>query len=78
MSFHAAIFGCAGPVLTAEERAFFREVRPWGFILFKRNTESADQVKALVEALRETIGVENAPVLIDQEGGRVAIAFADH
>lgn len=72
MSIHAAILGCRGLVLSAEEVAFFRDVRPWGFILFKRNVESPDQVRALTEALRETIGRPDAPILIDQEGGRVA------
>ncbi|HEY2356540.1 MAG TPA: beta-N-acetylhexosaminidase [Phenylobacterium sp.] len=67
----AAILGCSGPQLTAEERAFFRQVKPWGFILFGRNVTSRDQVKSLVEALRETVGRADAPVLIDQEGGRV-------
>jgi beta-N-acetylhexosaminidase len=67
----AAILGCSGPTLTAEERTFFRRVKPWGFILFKRNVESPDQVRALVDALRDTVGRPDAPVLIDQEGGRV-------
>ena len=67
----ACIFGCAGATLTPEERAFFREARPWGFILFKRNVQSPEQVRALVDALRETIDDPHAPVLIDQEGGRV-------
>jgi beta-N-acetylhexosaminidase len=71
MSVTAAILGCSGPVLTAEERRFFRRVRPWGFILFGRNIETADQVRALVAALRDTVGSADAPVLIDQEGGRV-------
>ena len=71
MSIAAAIFGCSGPILTAEERTFFRRVRPWGFILFGRNVQSPDQVRALVEALRDTVGRADAPVLIDQEGGRV-------
>ena len=71
MSITAAILGCSGPVLTAEERTFFRREKPWGFILFKRNVESPHQVRALVDALRETVGRANAPVLIDQEGGRV-------
>ena len=71
MSRLAAIFGCAGPRLAAEEAAFFHDVRPWGFILFKRNVETPDQVRALTAALRETIGDAAAPVLIDQEGGRV-------
>lgn len=67
----AAIYGCLGPRLGAEEIAFFRDVRPWGFILFARNIEGPDQVRGLVTALRETVGRANAPVLIDQEGGRV-------
>ncbi|MBS0363112.1 MAG: beta-N-acetylhexosaminidase [Proteobacteria bacterium] len=71
MSIGAAILGCAGPTLTAEEKAFFRRVKPWGFILFKRNVETPDQVRALVDALRDTVGRADAPVLIDQEGGRV-------
>lgn len=68
----AAIFGCAGLTLSKDERAFFRKVRPAGFILFGRNVESPAQVKALVADLRKSSGVPRAPVLIDQEGGRVA------
>jgi beta-N-acetylhexosaminidase len=67
----AAIFGCAGPRLSAAEAAFFRSARPWGFILFKRNVETPDQVRDLTTALRETVDDPLAPVLIDQEGGRV-------
>lgn len=67
----AAIYGCSGHKLTAEERAFFAETRPWGFILFRRNVDTPDQVKALVAELRDSIGRADAPVLIDQEGGRV-------
>lgn len=67
----ACILGCAGPRLSDEERAFFRAVRPWGFILFKRNVESPGQVRALTEALRACVDRPDAPVLIDQEGGRV-------
>jgi beta-N-acetylhexosaminidase len=67
----AGIFGCAGPVLTAEERAFFRDAKPWGFILFARNIEGADQTRALIEALREAADDEAALVFVDQEGGRV-------
>ena len=67
----AAIYGCSGPVLTDEERGFFAETRPWGFILFRRNVETPEQVKALVAALRDSIDDPEAPVLIDQEGGRV-------
>ena len=66
------IFGCGGPVLSPEEQAFFRECRPWGFILFARNIDNPGQVKSLVRALRETVEDSSAPVLIDQEGGRVA------
>ena len=71
MSIGAAILGCSGPILTPEERTFFRRVKPWGFILFKRNVENPDQVRTLVAALRDTVGRADAPVLIDQEGGRV-------
>ncbi|MFN3514046.1 MAG: beta-N-acetylhexosaminidase [Phenylobacterium sp.] len=67
----AAIFGCKGSRLGAEEAAFFRDVRPWGFILFARNVETPDQVRRLVDDLRATVGRADAPVLIDQEGGRV-------
>lgn len=68
----AAIFGCSGPVLNAEEAAFFRDVQPWGFILFGRNCASPDQVRKLVDQLRATVDRADAPILIDQEGGRVA------
>ena len=71
MSIGAAILGCSGPILTLEERSFFRRVKPWGFILFKRNVETPEQVRTLVAALRDTVGRADAPVLIDQEGGRV-------
>ncbi len=67
----ACILGCSGPRLSEEERAFYSDVRPWGFILFKRNVETPDQVRALTAALRETVDDPTAPVLIDQEGGRV-------
>lgn len=67
----AFISGCSGPRLTAEEMAFFREARPWGFILFKRNIEEPAQVRDLTAALRDAVGRPDAPVLVDQEGGRV-------
>jgi len=67
-----AIYGCSATSLSAEEKSFFGDVRPWGFILFARNISDPVQVKALVQELRTTIGDENAPILIDQEGGRVA------
>lgn len=67
-----AIYGCAGTMLADEERDFFREVQPWGFILFARNIHDRAQIRDLVACLRETVGDAQAPVLIDQEGGRVA------
>lgn len=71
MTVQAFITGVSGPVLTDDERAFLRAYRPWGFILFKRNVENPAQVAALVHELREIAGRSDAPVLIDQEGGRV-------
>lgn len=70
MAAGAYILGCAGPTLSGPEAAFFREADPWGFILFQRNIETPEQTRALTSALRETVGRE-APILIDQEGGRV-------
>ncbi|MFQ5623795.1 MAG: beta-N-acetylhexosaminidase, partial [Paracoccaceae bacterium] len=64
-------FGCEGAVLSGRERAFFADSDPWGFILFARNIETPDQVRRLIGDLRDSVGRE-APVLIDQEGGRVA------
>jgi beta-N-acetylhexosaminidase len=71
MSTRAFITGVSGLVLTPDEQAFLREQRPWGFILFKRNIDDPAQVAELVRQLRENVGDEDAPVLIDQEGGRV-------
>ena len=68
----ALILGLAGLDLTPDERAFFAELQPWGFILFKRNCESKAQVLRLTDALREISGRADVPILIDQEGGRVA------
>ena len=67
----AFICGCAGLALDAEERAFLREQDPWGLILFKRNVADRDQLRALTRSFRECVGRADAPVLIDQEGGRV-------
>ncbi len=67
----AFITGVSGLALSDEERAFLREQRPWGFILFKRNIDNPAQVISLVEDLRNSVGRSDAPVLIDQEGGRV-------
>ncbi len=72
MVLSAAIFGMAGTSLTAEEIKFFSEVKPFGYILFARNCESPEQIKALVKELKELSGRDNLPILIDQEGGRVA------
>jgi beta-N-acetylhexosaminidase len=72
MSNRAFIVGVSGLGLTSEERAFIRGERPWGFILFKRNIEMPAQVAALVKEMRDCLGEAGAPVLIDQEGGRVA------
>ena len=71
MAARAFITGISGTVLTGEERAFLRDRQPWGFILFKRNVETPEQVVRLVEELRNTVDRSDAPVLIDQEGGRV-------
>ncbi|TQF38260.1 beta-hexosaminidase [Bradyrhizobium sp. UNPF46] len=71
MSTRAFITGVSGTELTAAEREFIREQRPWGFILFKRNVATPAQVAALVAELRTAAGAPDAPVLIDQEGGRV-------
>ena len=71
MTARALILGCAGRTLSPEEAAFFRDVRPWGFILFKRNIGTPAEVRALTAALRACVGRDAAPILIDQEGGRV-------
>lgn len=67
----AFISGCAGRRLTEAERDFFATERPWGLILFKRNCRTKDQIRDLVSEFRELVGRDDAPVLIDQEGGRV-------
>jgi beta-N-acetylhexosaminidase len=71
MSSRAFITGVSGPQLSAAEREFIRAERPWGFILFKRNIENPAQVTLLISELRRAVGEPDAPVLIDQEGGRV-------
>jgi beta-N-acetylhexosaminidase len=70
MTARAFITGVSGVTLTANERSFLREAEPWGFILFSRNVRTPGQVKKLTAECREAVGT-NAPVLIDQEGGRV-------
>ena len=68
----AVIFGFEGFALTNSERDFFRDADPAGYILFKRNCDTPDQLRALTDSLRELSGREDVPILIDQEGGRVA------
>ena len=66
----ATILGCLGPTLSADERKFLADADPWGFILFARNVENPDQLRRLTHDLRTSVG-RDAPVLVDQEGGRV-------
>ncbi|MFN9973518.1 MAG: glycoside hydrolase family 3 N-terminal domain-containing protein, partial [Phycisphaerae bacterium] len=71
MSVRAVIFGCDGHELTADEVAFFRAIQPWGFILFGRNCGSPEQVRRLTSSMRALLERPDAPILVDQEGGRV-------
>ena len=71
MNTRAFITGVSGLALTAAERAFIRSERPWGLIIFKRNIETRDQVANLIREFRGEVDETDAPVLIDQEGGRV-------
>ncbi len=71
MAPRAVIFGLQGLKLSDEEQRFFREADPWGFILFARNCSTPEQIRALTGELRNCVGRNDAPVLIDQEGGRV-------
>jgi beta-N-acetylhexosaminidase len=68
----AAIYGLGGLELTSDERSFFRDADPAGFILFKRNCDNSEQLLRLTDSLRELSGRDDVPILIDQEGGRVA------
>jgi beta-N-acetylhexosaminidase len=68
----AAIYGLEGLELTADERAFIRDADPAGFILFKRNCETREQLRKLTGSLRDLTGRSDLPILVDQEGGRVA------
>jgi len=70
MAIRAFITGLAGLDISASERAFLRDSGPWGLIIFKRNVSSPQQIAALVQSFRDIVGW-NAPVLVDQEGGRV-------
>lgn len=67
----SVIFGLSGLSLTDAERSFFERVNPLGFILFDRNVKNPDQLRALTADLRATVGRSDAPILVDQEGGRV-------
>ena len=67
----AFIAGCAGPELNADERSFYRDANPWGLIVFRRNCVAVDQLKALTASFRAAVGRKDAPVFVDQEGGRV-------
>jgi beta-N-acetylhexosaminidase len=74
----ALIIGLAGPQLSAQERDYCRTFDPWGLILFRRNIETPQQVSALTAAFREAVGRPDAPVLVDQEGGRVQRLTTPH
>ncbi|HHZ10110.1 MAG TPA: beta-N-acetylhexosaminidase [Rhizobiales bacterium] len=67
----AMILGCAGKSLTADEVRFFRDERPWGFILFARNIGEPAEIRDLVASMRDCVGRDDAPVFVDQEGGKV-------
>lgn len=67
----AMILGCAGKSLSGEEVRFFRDERPWGFILFARNIGEPGQIRDLVASMRDCVGRDDAPVFVDQEGGKV-------
>ncbi|HEX4695844.1 glycoside hydrolase family 3 N-terminal domain-containing protein [Sphingomonas sp.] len=65
------IYGLSGLALTDDERVFYKDADPCGYILFKRNIDTRDQVRALTDSLRELSGRDDVPILIDQEGGKV-------
>src|ERR1700722_8226279 len=71
MTARAFITGVSGTALAAEERGFLREGEPWGLIVFTRNVEAPDHSRALVAGFRDAVGRADAPVLVDQEGGKV-------
>ncbi len=74
----AVLFGCAGLELNPNEAAFFEAINPAGFILFARNCDTPEQVRKLTHDLRKCIGSDTAPILIDQEGGRVCRLLPPH
>jgi beta-N-acetylhexosaminidase len=67
----AFVCGLRGASLLAEERSFLRDAAPWGVILFRRNVENPEQLRRLTSDIRDALGRDDAPVLVDQEGGRV-------
>ena len=67
----AFVCGCVGLELSDEEKRFLARVRPWGFILFRRNVDTVEQVRQLTSTFRDIVGRPEAPVFADQEGGRV-------
>ncbi|PCI05371.1 MAG: beta-N-acetylhexosaminidase [Hyphomicrobiales bacterium] len=71
MRIKALIAGCTGHRLTSDEKQFFRDAQPWGFIVFARNIDNPDQLRELCNEMRDCVGRGNAPILVDQEGGRV-------
>ena len=77
MGSYSFISGCAGLALSEAERHFFRAAQPWGLILFARNIDRPEQVRALVKQFRDEVGW-NAPVFVDQEGGRVQRLRSPH
>lgn len=78
MLYKSFITGCAGPVLSDEEQSFMATQRPWGLILFARNIESPEQLRQLTGDFRRCVARHDAPVFIDQEGGRVRRLRAPH
>ena len=66
------IFGLSGAHVTADEQSFFKDANPAGYILFARNIENPEQLRALTDSLRDLAGRDDLPILIDQEGGRIA------
>lgn len=78
MAPRAFIAGCSGTSLTDDEIAFFRDADPWGLIVFRRNVETPERMLALTSAFRDAVGRADAPVFVDQEGGRVQRLTAPH
>lgn len=70
--YHPVISDVEGLIMSAEEKALFSQYKPFGFILFKRNCDNPDQIKALTKEMRQCVGNDDIAILIDQEGGRVA------